>query len=262
MRLNISANFYMKCQVPRKDVRKAIVSPMKKLLKSLSVIIIISAAFYGYFYTDLLTVKTIEYNENPNIDLYEVQRYSGIALGDRFFKTPIKKAIAGLEEHPYILKASGRKEFPNKIYFDLTFREHFVSIHYSGIVLSLDDQLTVLRVLEVPDESYAIEGFAFESFSTGDTLRVQKKYVLENIVLLIKLLKSSHITAENTITYQEDSIVVKVDEIRVKFGNGDNIEYKFNAFVNVYEALKKEEITSGVIDVSTDGLPAYRPFGE
>ncbi len=235
---------------------------MRKFLIWLMAFILCLGVYYIYFKTEWVQIKSIEYNENANIDLYEIQRYSGVAIGDRYFQTPIKDALEGLSHHPYVLSVSGSKVFPNKVVFELTYRHHFMNVQYAGITLSLDDTLTVLKVLDAPAEGYTITGFEFDSFTTGDTIRVPKKYVLENIVLLIKLMEASHLNEGSSISYKNDHILVHIGDMVGKFGNGDRIQERFNAFVNIYETLLLEDVTFGVIDVSTDGLPAYRPFGD
>ena len=79
---------------------------------------------------------------------------------------------------------------------------------------------------------------------------------------LISLLEQSEVKPNTLIRFEDRNITLDMDSIKVKFGVGENIEGKFNDFVNIYETLKSDGVVTGVIDVSTDGLPVYRPFGE
>lgn len=223
---------------------------------------IISLGIYLYFNTDIFRITKIEFNENPNVDLYEIQRYSGVKLGKPYFEININEVENALMQHPYVKKAVAEKQFPNTIRFYIEYRTHYFNIRYSDIVLSMDDQMHVLEVLAQENEGFTVEGFAFDSFSTGKLIDISQLYVLENIVHLINLINQSNIKPEAVITFEARSIVMKVDGIRVKFGIGENIEVKFNAFASIYDALKLDGINTGVIDVSTDGFPVYRPFGE
>ncbi len=239
---------------------------MKKFLKRLMLLILLGALVYGAYYvygnTEILRIQEIEYNLNDNIDLYEIQRYSKVELGTSYFMVKPREVKTQLETHPYIESVKVEKKFPHTLKLDIVYREHYFNIVYSDIILSLDDSLHVLKVLDEPMDGYTVEGFAFDSFSTGQTIIVQKKYLLENIVLLIQLLKKSHIEEIPIISYEHDGIMLRFGELKVRFGNGSEIESKFNDFINIYEALKSEDIITGTIDVSSAGLPVYRPFGE
>lgn len=235
---------------------------LKRILIFTIIVGIISLGVYLYFNTDVFRITKIEFNENPNIDLYDIQRYSGVKLGTPYFEINTHEVESALMKHPYVKKAIAEKQFPNTIQFFIEYRTHYFNIRYSDIVLSMDDQMYVLEVLAKENDGFTVEGFAFDSFSTGKLIDISQLYVLENIVHLINLINQSNIKPEAVITFEDRSIVMKVDGIRVKFGIGENIEVKFNAFASIYDALKVDGINTGVIDVSTDGFPVYRPFGE
>lgn len=239
---------------------------MKKIMKRIFGLLILIGLIYGgvylYFNTNLLRIQTIVFNENEHVDLYDIQRYSGVSLGTPYFEVDANSAAEQLMTHPYIRSATAAKKFPNTLTFNITYRIHYFNIRYSDIVLSLDEQLHVLEVLATENEGYTVEGFAFDSFSTGKLIDVSQLYILENIVDLIELIEKSQLQPNTLIKFESRNIILTFDTLHVKFGVGDNIEDKFNNFINIYEALKADGITSGVIDVSTDGLPVYRPFGE
>lgn len=223
---------------------------------------ILGGGVYLYFNTDLLRIQDIQFNENEHMDLYDVMRYSGVQKGTPYFEVDTEKAAQNLMTHPYVRYATAIKQFPNTVKFDIVYRKHFFNIRYSDIVLSLDDQLHVLEVLASENDGFTVEGFAFDSFSTGNVIDVSQLYILENIVDLLKLVEQSELECNPLIIFKDRNIVLTVDQIKVKFGVGENIESKYNAFINIYESLKNDGIKDGVIDVSSDGLPVYRPFGE
>ena len=235
---------------------------IKRIFLTLFILGIIAGGFYLYFNTDILRIQTIEFNGNEYLDLYDVERYSGVSIGTPYFEVDVERAAKNLMKHPYVKYATAEKSFPQSIYFDVTYRRHFFNIRYSDIVLSLDEQLHVLEVLAVENEGFTVEGFAFDSFSAGRVIDVSQLYILENIVNLLKMVEQSHIEPNALIVFKERNIILTVDDLKIHFGVGENIEVKFNAFVNIYEALKSDGITTGIIDVSSDGLPVYKPFGD
>lgn len=237
-----------------------------KFLKTLLTIAILGGLVYGTYYvifqTDVFKVTNIEYNPNEALDIYELQRYSGIHYGDHIFKVDPEEAQAALERHPYVRSATITKSYPNTIGIEIVYRAHFLSVEYSDIILSLDNTLQVLKVLDDVEQGYVVEGMPFNAFATGKVIEVDAFYVLENIVKLIDLVDQSGIVMDQEINYDSNAILINCQGIRVNFGDGENIESRFNKFINIYQSLRKSGIESGIIDVSSDGLPVYRPFGE
>lgn len=110
---------------------------------------------------------------------------------------------------------------------------------------------------------FLIEGFNVKSFNIGEQIKVKDFYVLQHAIELIHLLEKSHIEAKPILKYVNGSIELELNTAyKVKFGDGTNIERKFNNFVDIYDDLNSKQAISGVIDVSNEGLPSYRPFGE
>ena len=121
---------------------------MKKVKWILLLILICVGGYYLVFQTDLLTVKTILYNQNEELDIYELQRYSNIHYGDPYWKVNLQRAKEGLLKHPFVKEAVVNRNFPDQVIFNLTYKTHYFNLKYSDIVLSLDRDLDVLKVLE------------------------------------------------------------------------------------------------------------------
>lgn len=236
------------------------------MMKRLAIFLLIAGLIFSGYYvvvkTELLSIQTIEFTANDSMDLYEVERYSGVKIGDSYFSVNAENAEAGMLTHPLVKSVTVTKQFPQTLKMDIVYRTHFFNIQYSDLVLSVDENLIVLDVLDEPTSGYVVEGFRFDSFATGQAVQGEKTYLLSNVVDLIKLINQSGLEVNQQIVYKDDSINIYLGDMMVKFGDGESIEYKFNAFVNIYDSLKAEGITTGVIDVQTKGLPVYRPFGE
>lgn len=239
---------------------------MLKFLKKLFLLAFIAGIAYGgywvYTQTNLFKITTIEFTKHPTMDLKQIAQYTGLEQGDFYLAVNSHQLEEKIRNHPFVKTVSVKKIFPNKVTFTMTYRTHAFSLYYSDIVLSLDESLTVLNVLDEPKEGYIVEGFSFDSFSVGTPVKVAQKYVLQNIVLLIDLLNQSQLKANPTIVFNNDHIVLRVGDVKGYFGLGENISKKFNDFLSIYDALQAEGIQSGVIDVSSEGLPVFRPFGE
>jgi len=238
---------------------------MKKIKKFIIFLIIVAlgvGAYYIVFETEIFRVKTINYNAHEAMDIFDLERYSGIHYNDLIFEVDLENAEQALLTHPYVRSVVMTKQYPSTINMAITYRKHFMNIKYSDIILSLDNTLQVLKVIDEEIDGYTVEGMPFNSFSTGNVIEVDAFYVLENIVQLIDLLNQTDLSVDSTIRYADNNVSIYCGTIRVDFGDADNIASRFNKFINIYETLTADEIKTGIIDVSSDGLPVYRPFGE
>lgn len=214
------------------------------------------------FHTALFIVDTLAYNQNMNITNKEIMIYGEIVDTNIFFvnTNAVEKKLLS---HPYIKGARVKKKLPDTLEIEFDYRDEFVAVVYSGIYLTTDDQLNVLKAEESIGDIFLIEGFNVKSFNIGEQIKVKDFHVLKHSIELIHLLKKSHIEAKPILAYVDGSIELELNsDYRVKFGDGTNIERKFNNFVDIYDDLNSKQAMSGVIDVSNEGLPSYRPFGE
>jgi cell division protein FtsQ len=229
----------------------------------LGILVVIIATFLIVFQTGIFLIDTLEYNQNMNVSNGEIMQYSGLDKGVHFFFVNTDAIEKKLLLHPYIEKVSVGKRLPDVLTLDVTYRNEFVAIVYSGMYLTTDDQLNVLKAEESVGDIFLIEGFNVKSFNIGEQIKVKDFDVLRHSIQLIHLLDKSHIEAKPILKYRDGSIELELNSAyKVKFGDGTNIERKFNNFVDIYDDLNSKQAISGVIDVSNEGLPSYRPFGE
>lgn len=216
------------------------------------------------FKSTIFNVDILMYNLNQNVSEGDLFKASGIEKGvSNIFLVSTKDIENSLQSNPFIKSAKVKKVYPNKLNLDLEYREAYAVIKYSDMYIGIDDELRVLSVdMDMPD-GFLIEGFVLEGFIVGEEIEVEHKVILREALNLIELLKNSHIEFKPVVAFQDNSLMIALnDSFKVKFGRGDNIERKFNDFVDIYENLKGKGISSGIIDVSSDGLPLYKPFGD
>lgn len=235
---------------------------MKKLLIFLLIVIVLFSGWFLIIKTDIFRIKNIKYNKHDKLNEDSLLLYSGINKGDFYFSVDIDKATENIKKHPFVKSVKIIKSFPNDVIFDIEYREHLLTIRYLQVMLSLDENLVVLKSLAEPEDGFIIDGFPFSEYSAGNGIKVDRLYVLQNLVQLIKLFELSDIKPDNIIEYKSNSLVFKIGNIYADFGIGDDYERKFNSFVVIYEDLRESEVSTGTIDVSTRGLPVYRPFGD
>ena len=237
---------------------------MKKRKKYVIRYIALGLVLSIIFFSPLFKIKKIEYNVNVNVNEDDFYEYLDIDRGKQLiFFINRDEYIEKIEKHPYIKSAKLLFKYPDTLKFNLDYREEFAVIKYSNYYISIDDELSVLSVSKKRGDIFVIEGFILKDFIIGDSIEVYNENILKNSILLIKLLSKSHIDFKPILKYNDGNLNIELnDAFKAKFGKGDDIERKFNEFVDIYETLTFKGIKSGVIDVSNKGLPLYRPFGE
>lgn len=235
----------------------------KKKRIILGVFLVILATYLLVFQSPLFIIDTLEYNQSMNINNSEIMQYAGLNDGVNYFFASTEAIASKLLEHPYVKSVEVTKRLPDVLSMHFEYKQEFVAIVYSGMYLTTDDQLNVLKAEEVVGDIFLIEGFHVKSFNIGEQIKVKDFHVLQHSIELIHLLEKSHIDAKPILVYTDGSIELELNSAyKVKFGDGSDIERKFNNFVDIYDDLNSKQAISGVIDVSNEGLPSYRPFGE
>ena len=216
------------------------------------------------FKSPIFTVASVTYNLNVQVTENDIFKYGDmIKYKSNMILLDTDEVAKSLEEHPYIKKASVKKNYPSEIQVNIVYKEPYAIVKYSDIYITIDKDLNVLSVDNAKADGFLIEGFVLESFVIGKEIEVESKLILRESLKLIELLEKSHIQFRPIIALVNNGIEIQLnDYYRVRFGRADSIERKFNDFVDIYENLQSKNIKSGIIDVSNDGLPLFRPFGD
>lgn len=216
------------------------------------------------FLTPFFRLQTLEFTPNSQITKALLMEQMGVTQGKSVvFLLNNSKLEKALMQHPYIKKANIVKNIPSGLTLELEYREAFFTIYDTGFYILLDEALRVLSVDDMNTSAVRISGFKFKEFKIGQPIKVEAQKILERTVSLVKLMKISHLEFEDRIDFTgEDVIIFTADGIRGNFGDVSNVETKFNNFVEIFENLKQKGTISGLIDVSSEGLPTFKPFGD
>lgn len=233
----------------------------RKSLVLVLVLLLIGAGLL-VFKTNLFVIKKFEYPASVYFSDNDIRKYGDLDEKSLYFNVSVDSLEKKLIRHPYIKSVEIEKALPDKLILDVEYRQELAAIKYSGLYVTIDEYLTVLKVEESIGDIFLIDGFEFKSFNIGEELKVEESRVLRRTVQLISLLKNSHIEAKPYIRYDNGIELLLNDAYRVRFGKGQDIERKFNNFVDIYEELSEKGVQSGIIDVSHNGLPIFKPFGQ
>lgn len=216
------------------------------------------------FFTPLFKVSQVAVNLNTFTAEEELLESAHIVKGETILSFLSEgQVIKRLKTHPYVLRADMKKQWPQKIILNITYRQDSFAIPNAGFYIILDDQLQVLRVDKMAYDAVVLEGITFKEFKIGKKISVDQAKILERTVSLKQLMQKSHITFMSKIELSNGNLMVYTKQgLKGSFGDGKNLEARFNNFVDIYDNLETKGIKTGLIDVSSDGLPTYKPFGK
>ncbi|MGB3367366.1 MAG: FtsQ-type POTRA domain-containing protein [Acidaminobacteraceae bacterium] len=238
----------------------------KRVKKKIKLIVSIAIVLIGIllFKTPVFKIDSVSYNLSVDISENDIFKYGGIVKGEtNLLLLDTDDVAKKLKDHPYVKSATVEKKYPNKLEIMIVYKEPYAIVKYSDLYITIDKNLYVLSVDNAKAEGFLIDGFVLESFVIGKEIVVESKLILRESLKLIELLEKSHIQFRPIIVLVDNGIEIQLnDYFRVRFGRADEIERKFNDFIDIYENLQSKDIKSGIIDVSNDGLPLFRPFGD
>lgn len=217
----------------------------------------------GTLFSPFFRLRDIEVNLNPFSTKEELIEAGQLKLDETLVPfVNESKLIKNLKTHPYVKNAKIRKKLPNQLVFDIEYRQDAFAIPNAGYFIILDDQLQVLRVDQMSYDATVLEGITFKEFNIGEKIVVDQPRQLQQIVSLKELMGKSHIVFLPKIRMVDNAIYVDTKNgIQAAFGDGNHVEDRFNHFAEIFDNLQAKGIQSGLIDVSNDGLPTYKPFG-
>lgn len=218
----------------------------------------------GSLFSPLFKLSHLEVNLNPFTTQEELLKSAGLTMGESVLPLIRNAQVAKqLKNHPYVESAVATKLWPSGMKFDIVYREDSFAIPSAGFFIILDKELQVLRVDQMAYDAYLIDGVTFKEFQIGKKITVDQPKILLHMVELKALMQKSHIGFAPKLSYDGSNIIATTKlGISASFGDGKNIEKRFNHFAEIYDNLQPKGIKTGLIDVSSDGLPTYKPFGK
>lgn len=237
----------------------------KSIFKIVKLIIIIFAvlglSYYVVIRSGFFNIKQVVVVNNDYLDPRDIIKDTGITGDDNFFLVNLYGPREKLLENPYVKDVEVRRQFPDKVEITVYEREEFSSIFIAGTYVIIDEQGRVLRSVDKEVDIMTIKGYNIESYRIGEIMTSDDAYEFQRALDLVDLCNQVEALEADEISYEKGSIFLKLlNGLSVDFGNGKDIEEKFSKFYAIYEDLVSKGIKKGIINVSNNGLPTYRPF--
>lgn len=237
------------------------VKKRRKSIIFLVMLLVCTIAFIVIFKTDLLTVKQIVINGNQQISKTKVEKDSGIILDNNIFKERMSRIQSNLLKNPYIQTVTVKRKLPDKIMIDIVERKEEAAIPFMDEFLIIDKEGMVLRSASTSGNLKVIKGLEFSNFMAGEILKVKDKRQLHKALEIINGINNNQITIiELDATNKKDIIIRLTNTLICKIGDGKNLNYRLQVLRHILYDLSSKDISRGVIDISHEGYPSYRPI--
>lgn len=232
----------------------------KKKIVLLIMFFLAAVAIILVLKTDIFAIKSIEVNGNEILADGSIIDFSGVTLGNNIFKEKISDINNTLLTQPYIKKVKIKRIFPDRIRINIEERKRAARIPFMGKFIIIDNMGYVLESSSDDEGLLLISGLDISNFNEGNTLNVNDTQQLDKALQIINELKNANLPIiELDITNTED-IRFKVSNYLIcKIGNGTRLNYKFRVLQSILTDLAEKDIIRGIVDISNEGYPSYRP---
>lgn len=235
---------------------------LAKLLASLA--LIIGIGYLAAFRTDWFLLSGFEVQANVDNRGWIEENFGSYYRDKNIFLVSLEEGAEGLRGDPAVKKAEITRRFPNQLVYRIEYRIPVTGIWFDDKVLMVDDDGYLVSTSPEPVETIpVIYGFPMESFVVGKPIEATDKQHFKMILELVALLHKAGLSEACSIKMEDQTAVVDLKSgISGRFWYRGNTTDSFNRFISVYNDQVSKGVTAGLIDVSSEGYPVYKPFGE
>lgn len=236
-----------------------------RFLKMVIIISIVGAAVgYMLFYTDWFILNDYRVAANEDRKEWIEQNFNTYFAGKNTFLISLQEGADALRKEPSVRQVKLKRQLPGGIFYEIQYRQPIAAVQQSNLYLLLDEEGYLISTSqEAPEGMPRITELSLDRFVIGKPIETDKTKELQLALKLLRLLEKAQLKENSVIALKEGGLQVQVSNgLEGKFSIRNSTETSFNHFMDIYNDLNKKGVTAGLIDVSTDGYPAFRPFGE
>lgn len=237
------------------------VNKEKKLFIFTIMILITIVSFIIVFKTELFSVKHVEVLGIEKATKEIVVEEAGINFGGHILKEDLENIRMNVEYDPYVKSALVERKFPNKIVIKIEERKEKALINFMDTYLIIDEEGVVLRSSFNSEDLILIKGIEFDNFVEGEKLSVKNQKEFICALRMVDESEKSGISVEEININDLNDIRININKDLVcKLGSGEGLERKLNTLRKILKDLEKKDIVRGIVDMSHNGYPTYRPI--
>ncbi|OPL07998.1 MAG: hypothetical protein AVO33_02680 [delta proteobacterium ML8_F1] len=234
---------------------------MKKFLVLILGLLLMGSGAYFVVEGDLFMLNEVTIDTDLGIKESEILAYSQLSRRTNLLLMDAAESSRQLSTHPLIREATLTKDYPRGIRVSYTLREGLLAVFYKNKFIIVDDEATALYVNQNQEGLVGLYGLDIQGFNLGYPLNAKEAELLKSAIILVRMLQISDFPFDPSLHIEKGHLYLQISrDYKVNFGNGENPEERFNTFNTIYRELSKDGVNHGIIDVSIDGAPVFRPF--
>ncbi len=225
---------------------------------------VLGMGYLALFRTDWFIIKTFEVQANADRGEWIGENYKHYYASRNTFLVSLEEGADSLRADPSVRSAEIRRKLPGSLVYHIDYRIPIAGFEFEDMTLMVDrDGYLVSTSREIPTDMPQVIGLKMDSFVTGKPVDTLQKQQLKVILDLVTLLGNASLEKECKMIMEDQTVLVTLKSgISGRFWYRGAIEDSFNRFMSVYNDQIRKGGTSGLIDVSSEGYPVYKPFGE
>jgi len=232
----------------------------KKSVIILFMVFLTAVSFILVFRTDIFSIKSVDITGNSILSKEHIVYYSGIILSNNIFKERISSIEKNLLMQPYIKQVKVKRAFPDGIKIEIEERKQTAYVPFMGNYIIIDNEGYVLETTLNSEGLMLMKGLDFSNFNEGDILNVKDKHQLDKALEIIRELEIEGLSIKELDMTNTENIRMNISDMMVcTIGKGVQLNYKIKVLRNILTDLADKEIVRGIIDISHEGYPSYRP---
>lgn len=226
--------------------------------------LLLGAGYLAVFRTVWFVLSDFEVQANADNRTWVETNFKTYFSGRNTFLVSLEEGADALRADPSVRQARITRRLPGSLVYRIEYRLPVAAVLFDGLSLMVDQEGFLIRTEPTaPTDLPVIAGAQMESFVIGKPLDTAGKQQFKAALDLVTLLDSADLQQGATITLEEHAVLVSLKSgIKGRFWYRGSIEDSFNRFMSVYNDQISKGVSAGLIDVSSEGYPVYKPFGE
>jgi len=236
-----------------------------RFLKGLLLLgVLLGAAYWSVFRTDWFLITDFEVQANADERAWVEENYKTYFMGRHMFLVSLEEGADALRAEAVVRQARITRRLPHTLVYRIEYRLPTAAVWFDGMALLVDGEGYLVRTEPaVPEGMPVINGLKMDSFVVGRHLETASGAQYKTALELVSLMKSASLDTAAVITLEEHAVLVALNSgLKGRFWYRGSIEDSFNRFMAVYNDQVSKGVSAGLIDVSSEGYPVYKPFGE
>ncbi|MGI6168264.1 MAG: cell division protein FtsQ/DivIB [Christensenellales bacterium] len=222
------------------------------------VVLIGAAAFVGYTF---FKVEAITVVGNQRYSAEEIINLAGLQYEQNIFMVNEGDVAGNINTSPVLVYEKLERRYPNEMILYVHERQERAYVQYLDSILVVDEEAYITETGTQAKEGIpSVTGVNVVSFQLGSELQAADPYQIKTLKALMEALLDNPLdVVDINIMDPSNLLLVLQDGTNVKLGNIDAVSDKLRRVSDIYEVLRQQGKTGGVLDVTGERGGSYMP---